>query len=276
MANIDIADVAKIFSTTQNLRILDDIKRNSVAFRRLFDLCVALQIAPSGMMASNRRSIMNEISRAYGFADFAEVENCRESKLDVFKKPIQSCEKADWTRALKNNNYNFTDKEIGSANFLSNKILKFILSQGVHCDDLNTLIHFRSFPLDRQEGIYVQNKEFSTNVLSHQNLFWEAIIANVSQYAIKHPDFNKSELSIDLSIHEIGSFEVNNIDLVGLMEKCPSTLFSGRIEYSAETERMKFYFSKKLLGRIQYKKQRKNFLEMIGLGNMGTPTLITP
>lgn len=272
MGSIDVIDVAKIFSTSQNVIILDKIKRNSFAFRRLFGLCVGLHLAPKGMCAPNSRSIVNEISRVYGFDDFSKVENSPECALEVFKTPLKKADKVDWTRALKNNNYCFGDKEIASADFLCNRIFSFILAKGVDFDEFDVLVNFKPLPMNNAK-VAIYNKEYSSPVLNSRNFYWEAIIANVSQYAVDRAEFNAEELSIELPLQELGEFSCENLAI--LISSCPSNLLSGHIKYNESQQKIKFFFSKNLLNRIQYKKYRKSFLEVLGLANINSPTFAT-
>lgn len=274
MGHINVIDVAKIFSTSQSVNTLDNIKRNSVAFRRLFAMCVGLHLVPKGMNAPNRRSVMNEISRAYGFADYDQVENSPESALEVFKSPLKGAFEVSWTKALKNSNYTFSDKDIKSANFLCNKIFNFVLAKGVDFDDFDTFMNFRPLPVDTFK-VAIHNKEYSQNILNSDNLYWEVVIASASQHAVDHKAFNPKELSMDISCSESGDFVGIDKNFVNLMNKCPNNLYGGRLEFDQERGKIKFYFSKKLLSRIRYKVQRKSFLEVLGLANIGSPTFAT-
>lgn len=270
MASINIEDVSKIFGNAKSRLVFEAIKRNAVTMRRLFDLCVCANIIPKGMVAMNRRSIMNEICRQYGFKDFEDAENASLKELEVFNLPVDlnNVPTIDWSKALRNSNFQSNPKQIESANYVSNKLYKFILSQGVYCNTFNTLLNFYGFNLHNR-NIFIQNKGYSSAILASKHLYWEMIMLNVSQLAFDTPRFNKENLSITLNFNELGDFDPASTNIAEIMGMFPEKLLGGRVVVDETSQKATFYFSKKLLNRIQYKKERKSFLEILGLDSTG-------
>lgn len=266
MSSINVCDVSKIFADSQNGVVLEKIKRNAYAFMRFFEMCVSAKLLPKGLSSVNRRAVMNEICRAYGFTDYAEVENCSAKQLKVFDQPILNAPKVDWTRPLKNSNYTFEASDIESANYINNKLFRYILKKGIHFDTFDVLLSFYSYPINKRD-VSINNKGYSKPILNSDDLGWELWLSNVAQLAYSHHKFNKDDLSLTLSLSDLGKPNQSMNELNAALAACPAKLLGGKIKVNNDQQQVTFFFTKTNLNRIQDKKERISFVERLGLNN---------
>lgn len=214
----------------------------------------------------NRRSIMNEICRQYGFQDFDDAKNASLKELEVFNQPVDVKKVADidWTKALRNSNYRHPQKSIDWANYVSNLLYRFVLQQGIDYRHFNTLLNFYGHSLDTR-NIFIENKGYTTAILKSKYLYWELIMLNISQLAVSNPQFDKEKLCITVPFSELGDFDPVSTNISEIMHMFPNKLLGGKIEVNQHGQKATFYFSKKLLARIKYKKERKSLLEVLGI-----------
>src|SRR5690606_27542390 len=134
-------------------------------------------------------------------------------------------------------NYTFEASDIESANYINNKLFRYILKKGIHFDTFDVLLSFYSYPINKRD-VSINNKGYSKPILNSDDLGWELWLSNVAQLAYNHHKFNKDDLSLTLSLSDLGKTNQPMNELNAALAACPAKLLGGKIKVNNDQQQV--------------------------------------